>query len=89
MALDYISIPSMSTQAEGLFSDTKITLGDRRNHMEGDVLEALAYLKSWLQITDVEAEIFEHLLESMESGLMSQDMREGMDKVDEGGTLKL
>lgn len=89
MALDYVSILSMSIQAERLFSGTKITLEDRRNRMGGNVLEVLECLKSWLQITDVEVEIFEHLLKSIESGPMSQDMIEGIDKVDKGETLKL
>jgi hypothetical protein len=33
MALDLLSIPAISAEPERLFSDTKITLQDRRNRL--------------------------------------------------------
>ena len=47
MALDLLSIPAMSAEPERLFSDTKITLQDRRNRLGIDIIEALECIKSW------------------------------------------
>ena len=66
IAIDYLSIPAMSSEAERLFSSAKITLTDRRNRLGVDLLEALECLKSWLKITDREADILEGLLDSLE-----------------------
>ena len=71
MALDYLSIPGMSAEAERLFSSAKITLTDRRNRMGAELVEALECLKSWLQIKDKEAAVLEGLVESQIEGLMS------------------
>ena len=71
MALDYLSIPTMSTDAERLFSSCKITLTDRRNHLGDDILEAIEYLKSWLKIADQEARILEDLITSLQGGIES------------------
>ena len=46
MAIDYLSIPAMSTEAERLFSSCKITLTDRRNRLSADLFKALECLKS-------------------------------------------
>ena len=59
MAIDYLSIPAMSTDAERLFSSYLITLTDRQNRLSDDVLEAIECLKSWLKIADQEAHILE------------------------------
>ena len=78
MALDYLSIPAMSTDAERLFSSCKITLTDRRNRLSDDVLEAIEYLKSWLKIADQGARILEDLIISLQGGIESDnysDMR--------------
>jgi len=72
MAIDYLSIPAMSTEAERLFSSCKITLTDRRNRLGADLFEALECLKSWLKITDREAQILEDLIESREGGIESK-----------------
>jgi hAT family C-terminal dimerisation region len=50
MALDILSIPSMSADPERLFSGAKITVSDRRNRLGIYTLEALECLKSWLNI---------------------------------------
>ena len=50
MALDVLSIPSMSADPERLFSGAKITVSDRRNRLGIYTLEALECLKSWLGI---------------------------------------
>lgn len=73
MAIDYLSIPAMSSEAERLFSSCKITLTDRRNRLGADLLEALECLKSWLKITDRDAQILEGLLESIEGGMESKE----------------
>ena len=66
MAIDYLSIPTISSEVERLFSSAKITLTDRRNRLSVDLLKALEYLKSWLKITDREADILEGLLNLLE-----------------------
>jgi len=74
MALDILSIPTMSADPERLFSGAKITITDRRNRLGIDTIEALECLKSWLGIIGaVEDEI--------EDG---RDV-EGDDDVDVGG----
>jgi len=50
MALDILSIPSMSEDPERLFLGAKITVSDRRNRLGIYILEALECLKSWLGI---------------------------------------
>jgi hypothetical protein len=47
MALDILSIPAMSAEPERLFSDTKITLQDRRNRLGIGTIEAIECIKSW------------------------------------------
>jgi hypothetical protein len=44
MALDILSIPTMSTEPERLSSGAKISLTDRRNRMGDDLLQALECL---------------------------------------------
>jgi hypothetical protein len=73
MAIDYLSIPAMSTDTVRLFTSCKITLTDRRNRLGDDVLEALECLKSWLKIADQEAYILEDLIISLEGGIESDD----------------
>ncbi len=51
MALDILSIPTMSADPERLFSGAKITVSDRRNRLGIYTLEALECLKSWLKIS--------------------------------------
>ena len=53
MALDILSIPTMSADPERLFSGAKITITDRRNRLGIDTIEALECLKSWLGIIGV------------------------------------
>jgi hypothetical protein len=57
MAFDFLSIPSISAEPERLFSSTKITITDRQNCLESDILEALQCLRSWLYIRDQEADL--------------------------------
>jgi hypothetical protein len=47
IALDLLSISEMSAEPERLFSDTKITLQDRRNRLGIDIVEAIECIKSW------------------------------------------
>ncbi|OWT42457.1 hypothetical protein VFPPC_18512 [Pochonia chlamydosporia 170] len=53
MALDLLSIPAMSAEPERLFSDTKITLQDRRNRLGIDIIEAIECIKSWSKTHEV------------------------------------
>ena len=80
MAIDYLSIPAMSTDAERLFSSCKITLTDRRNRLSDDILEAIECLKSWLKIADQEAYILEDLIISLQGGMESDDYNIGRDR---------
>ncbi|KAM3489290.1 hypothetical protein MY3957_007446 [Beauveria namnaoensis] len=47
MALDLLSISAMSAEPERLFSDTKLTLQDRRNRLGIGIIEAIECIKSW------------------------------------------
>jgi hypothetical protein len=47
----------MSAEPERFFSRTKMTIMDRRNRLESDIIEALECLQSWLNIIDSEAEL--------------------------------
>ena len=47
MALDIFSIPSMSADAEQLFSSGKLVLRDRRSRLSAESVAALECLKSW------------------------------------------
>jgi hypothetical protein len=48
MALDILSIPSMSAEPERLFSGAGITITDRRNRLGIESIQAIECLKSWL-----------------------------------------
>jgi hypothetical protein len=48
MALDILSIPSMSTEPERLFSDAGITITDRRNCLGIESIQAIECFKLWL-----------------------------------------
>ena len=50
MALDVLSIPTISADPERLFSGVKITISNRRNRLGILIVEALEYLKLWLKI---------------------------------------
>ncbi len=52
MALDILSIPTMSASPERLFSGAKITISDRRCRLRMPTIQALECLKSWLGIID-------------------------------------
>ena len=44
----------MSAEPERLFPSAKITITDRQNHLESDIIEALECLKSWYNILSVD-----------------------------------
>jgi len=46
MALDMLSIPAMSDDAEQVFFNYKLIITDRRNRLSIEVIEQLEYLKS-------------------------------------------
>jgi hypothetical protein len=48
MALDVLSIPTMSAEPERLFSGAKISITDRRNRLGIKSIKAIKCLKSWL-----------------------------------------
>ena len=48
MALDILSILSMSAELERLFSGAGITITDRRNRLGIESIQAIECLKSWL-----------------------------------------
>jgi len=77
MALDILSIPTMSADPERLFSGAMITISDRRNRLRIYTIEALECLKSWLKIellTDDDKE-------DQDLNWLEQD-----DRVDEGSS---
>jgi hypothetical protein len=47
MAIDVLSIPAMSAEAERLFSSAKLDVTDQRNSLSIQTLEVLQCLKSW------------------------------------------
>jgi hypothetical protein len=51
MALDILSVPTMSADPERLFSGAKITVSDRRNRLGIHTIKALECLKFWLEIS--------------------------------------
>ena len=53
MALDILSIPSMSVELERLFSGVGITIIDRRNRLGIESIQAIECLKSWLAKNNV------------------------------------
>jgi hypothetical protein len=53
MALDILSIPSMSAEPERLFSGAGITITDRRNRLGIESIQAIECLKSWLAKNNV------------------------------------
>ncbi len=50
MAVDILTIPSMSAAPERLFSETKLTLTDLRNRLGMELLEAFQCLRSWYRM---------------------------------------
>ena len=50
MALDMLSIPAMSDDAEQVFFNYKLTITDRRNRLSIEVIEQLEYLKSQMEL---------------------------------------
>jgi hypothetical protein len=53
MALDLLSIPSMSASVERLFSRAKITITERRNLLGIEAVQATECLKSWLKPSSI------------------------------------
>jgi len=47
MALEYLSIPAMSTEPERVFSGAKTKISDWRGSLGDDAINALEFLKSW------------------------------------------
>ena len=52
MALDILSIPTMSTEPEHVFSGSKITISNHRCRFGIELIEALEYLKSQIEIEE-------------------------------------
>jgi hypothetical protein len=50
MAIDILSIPSMSAEPERFFSGAKITVRERRNRLTAGTIEAIECLKSSLRV---------------------------------------
>jgi hypothetical protein len=53
IALDFLSIPVMSTEPERIFSSIGITLTNRQNKLLIVNLEALEQLKSWYKLREL------------------------------------
>jgi hypothetical protein len=49
MAIEILSIPAMSTEAERVFSGAKITISDRRSHLGEHIIQALERCKSCIR----------------------------------------
>jgi hypothetical protein len=56
MAIDLLTIPAMSADAERIFSGCKQQITDRRNKMSVKVLENLELLKSWMKLENWEGD---------------------------------
>jgi hypothetical protein len=52
MALDILSIPAMSAEPERVFSESKITILNRRCSLGIQLIKALECLKSWMGIAE-------------------------------------
>jgi len=52
MALDLLTIPAMSADAERIFSGCRLQMSHRRNRMSIKTLEALELLKSWMNLAN-------------------------------------
>ena len=52
MALDMLSIPTMSAKPEHIFLGLKITISDYRYRLGIELIEALECLKSWIGIEE-------------------------------------
>jgi len=60
LAVDLLSIPAMSAEAERLFSNARRTISDDRNRLEINTIEALECLKSWLKSGILDPTNIEH-----------------------------
>lgn len=63
MAIDMLTIPSMSADAERIFSGCKLQWTDRRNRLSVKTLESLECLKSWMNLDNWEDNNSEHVLD--------------------------
>ena len=52
MALDLLTIPAMSADAERIFSGCRLQMTHCRNRMSVKTLEALELLKSWMNLAN-------------------------------------
>ena len=52
LALNILSIPTISAKPEQIFSATKLILTDRRNKLSIKMIKALACLKSWYKLKE-------------------------------------
>lgn len=52
MALDLLTVPAMSADAERLFSGANLTISDRRNRLGIKMIESLECLRSWMKLGD-------------------------------------
>ena len=52
MAFDILSIPTMATDPEHLFSSTGQTVIDRWNNLSINSIEALECMKSWMKLQE-------------------------------------
>jgi hypothetical protein len=52
MALDILSIPTMSAKPEHMFSGSKIIISNYRCSLEIQLIKALKCLKSWIGIVE-------------------------------------
>ncbi|RPA71004.1 hypothetical protein BJ508DRAFT_190807, partial [Ascobolus immersus RN42] len=57
MALDTHAIPPMSAAIERVFSGAGLTVSDRRNRLQSDIIEATECLKSWSRSRLVESRV--------------------------------
>jgi hypothetical protein len=49
LARDYLAIMASSVSSERAFSSAGITISKRRNHLKGDIVEALQFMKCLLR----------------------------------------
>ena len=47
MAIDYLTIPAMSSEAERVFSQTRLLIGLSRHRLIHSTIEHIAMMKNW------------------------------------------
>ena len=69
MAIDILSIPAMSSEAERVFSSAKRCISDSRYNLSAKTIGALECLKSWLREGLFTEQDFQQTIQIIEEGM--------------------